>query len=42
MIVEDKDTREQKIIDEAYKVSKKINEIFDKNREKEENNENER
>ncbi len=38
----DKNIKEQEIIDEAYKVSKEINEICDENRKKEAYNENER
>ncbi len=41
-MMEDKDIKKQEIIDEAYKVSKEINEICDKSRKKEANNENER
>lgn len=42
-MINDKNVKEQEIIDEAYKVSKEINEICDKNRKKElENDENER
>lgn len=40
--MDDKERREQEIIDEAYKVSKEINEICDKNRKKEIDSENER
>ena len=40
--MEDKDIKKQEIIDKAYKVSKEINEICDKTRKKESNNENER
>ena len=40
--MDDKDIREQEIIDEAYKVSKEINEICDKTKKKELDNENER
>lgn len=38
----EKKTKEQEILDEAYKVAKEINEICDKNRKKEVNDENER
>ncbi len=38
----DENAKEQEIIDEAYKVSKEINEICDKTRKKEFGNENER
>lgn len=40
--MDDKSEKEQKIIDEAYKISKEINEICDKNRKKDVDNENER
>lgn len=38
----DKDIKEKEIIDEAYKVSKEINEICDKSKKQEVNDENER
>lgn len=41
-MINDKNVKEQEIIDEAYKVSKEINEICDKSRKKELDNENER
>lgn len=41
-MINDKNVKEQEIINEAYKVSKEINEICDKNRKKELDNENER
>ena len=40
--MDDKNIKEQEIKDEAYKVSREINEICDKNRKKEMNSENER
>lgn len=40
--MDDKNVKEQEIIDEAYKVSKEINEICDKTRKKELDNETER
>lgn len=41
-MINDENVKEQEIIEEAYKVSKEINEICDKNRKKEFDNENER
>ena len=40
--MDDKNVKEQEIIDGAYQVSKEINEICDKTRKKEFDNENER
>lgn len=40
--MDDKNEKEQQIIDEAYKISKEINEICDKARKKEIDSENER
>lgn len=40
--MENKSEKENEILDEAYKVSKEINSICDKNKEKEKNIENER
>lgn len=41
-MINDKNVKEQEVTDEAYKVSKEINEICEKNRKKEIDNENER
>lgn len=40
--MDDKNKKEQKMIDEGYKVSKEINEIYDKKRKEQHDNENER